>query len=68
MEDTLVGREIMRDRTHQILLKQISARFGYVPEDIRKKIQAINEIEDLDRIATALFAIQSVDDLKNLVN
>jgi len=68
MEDTLVGQEIMRMGIQRTLLKQIAARFGTVPENIRQKIQTIDNNEELDRIATALFTIQSVDELKNLVN
>jgi len=68
MEDTLVGQEIMRMGIQRTLLKQIAARFGTVPENIQQKIQTIDNNEDLDRIATALFMIQSIDELKNLVN
>lgn len=68
MEDTLVGQEIMRLGTQRMLLKQIAARFGAVPESIRQKIQEIDNDDDLDQIAIALFKIQSVDELKNLVN
>jgi hypothetical protein len=46
----------------------LTFRFGTVPENIRQRILAISNTEDLDRIATALLTIQSVDELKNLVN
>ncbi len=52
----------------QILLKQLAARFGTVPEDIQKKVQAIQDTENLERIATLLLTIQSMDELKDLVN
>jgi len=68
MEDTLVGQEIMQMGAQRIILKQIAARFGAVPEDIRQKIQEISGTENLERIAMALLTIQSVDELKNLVN
>jgi hypothetical protein len=68
MEDTLVGQEIMRLGTQRMLLKQIAARFGVVPEDIRQKIQEIDNDDDLDQIAVALFKIQSVDELKKLIH
>jgi hypothetical protein len=51
-----------------MLLKQIAARFGTVPEDIRQKIQAITDTENLEQIATLLLTIKSVDELKDLVN
>ena len=68
MEDTLVGQEIMRLGNQRMLLKQIAARFGAVPEDVRQKIQAIDNNDDLDQIAIALFKIQSVDELKKLIH
>ncbi|MGH7450544.1 MAG: DUF2887 domain-containing protein [bacterium] len=68
MEDVPVIQEIVREKIQHLLLTQISARFGVVPEEIRQKIQAIEEMNDLDRIARALLTIQSVDELKNLVN
>ncbi|MCI0696415.1 DUF2887 domain-containing protein [candidate division KSB1 bacterium] len=52
----------------QILLEQMAARFGVVPEEIRQKIQTINDTDNLKRIATLLLTIQSVDELKDLVN
>jgi hypothetical protein len=68
MEDTLVGQEIMRMGIQRTLLKLIAARFGTVPENIRQKIQTLDNNEALDRIAAALFTIQSVDELTSLVN
>ena len=68
MEDTRVGQEIMQLGAQRLLFKLIAARFGQVPEDIRQKIQMASETENLERIATALLTIQSVDELKNLVN
>lgn len=68
MEDVPVIQEIVREKIQHLLLTQISARFGVVPEEIRQKIQALEEMNDLDRIARALLTIQSVDELKNLVN
>jgi len=58
----------MRLGNQRMLLKQIAARFGVVPEDIRQKIQEIDNDDDLDQIAIALFKIQSVDELKKLIH
>jgi len=52
----------------QILLKQLAARFGVVPEDLQKRVQAIHDTENLERIAMLLLTIQSMDELKDLVN
>jgi len=68
MEDTPVGQEILRIGEQRILFKLITARFGVVPEDIRQKIQAIQDTENLEQLATLLLTIQSVDELKDLVN
>lgn len=72
MEDTPIVQQIVqrveKRGIQKILLKQITARFGAVPEEIRQKIQAINNTENLERIATLLLTIQSVDELKDLVN
>jgi hypothetical protein len=80
MEDTPVGQEILLigeqrgeqrgipKGIKQVLFRQIAARFGVVPEDIRQKIQAIDDTENLERIGTLLLTIQSMDELKDLVN
>jgi len=80
MEDTPVGQEILLlgeqrgeqkgipKGIQQVLFKLIAARFGVVPEGIQQKIQTINDTENLERIATLLLTIQSVDELENLVN
>jgi len=80
MEDTPVGQEILLlgeqrgeqkgipKGIQQVLFKLIAARFGVVPADIQQKIQAMNDTENLERIATLLLTIQSVDELKDLVN
>lgn len=72
MEDTPIVQELLQQKipqeTRRIILKQLAARFGVVPEDIRKKIEAISNTENLDQLATALLTIQSIDELKNLMN
>ena len=83
MEDTPVVQQIVErvekrveermekrgiEKIQHLLLKQLAARFGVVPEDIQKKVQAIHDTENLERIATLLLTIQSMDELKDLVN
>ena len=68
MEDTPVVQEILQRRIQQILLKVITARFGTVPEDIRQKVEAISNTDDLEQLVTTLQTIQSIDELKNLMN
>jgi predicted transposase/invertase (TIGR01784 family) len=58
----------MRLGNQRMLLKQIAARFGAVPEEVRQKIQEIDNNDDLDQIAVALFKVQSVDELKKLIH
>jgi len=83
MEDTPIVQQIVKrvekrvekrmekrgiEKIQQLLLKLVAARFGAVPDEIRQKIQAINNTENLERIATLLLTIQSMDELKDLVN
>ncbi len=67
MSDIPLFQEIEREGIQHILLKQLSARFGIVPDDVRQKIQTITQNEELERIAIELFKIQSIDELKSLV-
>jgi len=79
MEDTPVVQQIVQrveermekrgiEKIQHLLLKQLAARFGVVPEDIQKKVQTIHDTENLERIATLLLTIQNMDELKDLVN
>jgi hypothetical protein len=72
MEGTPVVQEILQRRipqeTRRVLLNLIVARFGVVPEDIRQKVEAIGNTDDLDRIITAMLTIQNIDELNNLLN
>ncbi|MFQ5628869.1 MAG: DUF4351 domain-containing protein [bacterium] len=80
MEDTPVGQELIQmgekkgieegipKGIRQVLLKQIAARFGTVPKEIHDKLQTIDSPDSLERIATMLLTIQSIDELEDLVN
>lgn len=52
----------------KVLLKQIAARFGAVPKEIRQKIQTSHDAKKLERMATLLLTIQRKDELKDLLN
>lgn len=52
----------------QMLTKQIATRFGAIPENLRAKIQATNNPERLEQIATSLFTVQSVEELQASLN
>ena len=68
MEDTEVVQEILQKKVHQVVAKLIAARFGTIPDDIRLRIQAISDTEELERIATAMLTIQTLDELRALVH
>jgi hypothetical protein len=76
MLDTPIGKEIMQigvkkgiqkgipQGAQHILLRLIATRFGRVPDDIRRKIVAIKDTKELDRIAVALLTMRSLAELK----
>jgi hypothetical protein len=72
MLDTPVGREIMQigvkkgipKGAQHILLRMIDSKFGRVPENIRRKIVAIKDTKELDRIAVELLTTRSLAELK----
>jgi len=76
MLDTPIGQEIMqmgvkkgitkgisRGAQH-ILLRLIAMRFGKTPDDIRRKIVAIKDTKELDRIAAAFLTTRNLSELK----
>jgi len=72
MLDTPIGQEILRmgvkegiaKGAQRILLKQIAARFGRVPDDMRRKITAIKDIKELDHIVVIFLKSRSLAELK----
>lgn len=72
MEDTPIGQELvqmgLQKGIQQVVVKLVSTRFGAIPESLRAKIQATNNPERLEQIATSLFTIQSVEELQALLN
>jgi predicted transposase YdaD len=47
----------------ELVLKQLSKKFGFVPSDIRKKIDE-SSLTQLDIIAEEIFDFQSIDDTR----
>jgi hypothetical protein len=72
MLDTPIGKEMVRigvkkgipRGAQHILLRLIATRFGKVSDDIRRKIVAIKDTKELDRIAVALLTTRSLAELK----
>ena len=76
MLDTPIGKEILQmgvkkgikkgipQGAQHILLRQIGTRFGKVPDNIQRKIVAIKDTKELDRIAIALLTTRSLVELK----
>jgi hypothetical protein len=67
MEDTLVGKELIEIGIRRVLLRQIARRFGPVPVTIRRQIENISEIKQLERIADRLFEVEDLKQLKKLI-
>jgi predicted transposase YdaD len=65
-------RKGMRKGIHKgmrhTILKQIAARFGKVPKELKIKIQMLDDTDELDRIATALLTIQNLDEIDDMLN
>ncbi len=72
MLDTPIGQEIKQmgvkegipKGAQHILLRQVVMRFGKVPEDIRRKIIAMKDTKELDRIAMAVLTTRNLSELK----
>jgi len=76
MLDTPIGQEILQmgvkegirkglyKGAQHILLKQVATQFGKVPEDIRRKIIAVKDLKELDRLAAAFLNARSLAELK----
>ena len=72
MLDTPIGQEIKRmgvkegiaKGARRILFKQIATRFGRVPDDVRRKITAIKDIKELDRIVVIFLKRRNLTELK----
>jgi hypothetical protein len=76
MLDTPTGKEIMQmgvrkgikkgipQGAQHILLRLIATRFGNAPDNLQRKIVAIKDTTELDRIAIALLTTRSLAELK----
>ena len=47
----------------EIVLRQMGQRFGTVPEEVRHKVEAIEEIEPLADLAKKVLEVRSLDDM-----
>jgi hypothetical protein len=47
----------------EIVLRQMGQRFGTVPEEVRHKVEAIEEIEPLADLAKRVLEVKSLDDM-----
>jgi len=52
------------DTLKRVLLSQLSQRFGPLPESFRKRVQSINSMEPLTRIAEEILVARSLDEVK----
>ncbi|MES1241233.1 MAG: DUF4351 domain-containing protein, partial [Acidobacteriota bacterium] len=55
--------EARQEGAHEILLSQMEARFGKVPEDARRRVQEIRDPEELKALGKRLLSASSLSDL-----
>lgn len=76
MEDTQVGKDLIalgweegrEEGKYQLLLNQISHKFGTIPEDIINRIQTIKNKKQLDTLGTAILDLTDLEELKKILN
>jgi len=52
----------------EVVLSQMDARFGAVPDEIQKRIQDMKDAERLKKIARMLVTVQSLDELRRAMD
>lgn len=53
------GLEALRN----VVLRLLKQRFGPVPETVRSKVEAIQEIEPLSHLAERVYEVDSIDEM-----
>lgn len=48
----------------QLVLRQLAQRFGKVPEGVRRRVEAIDSMEPLTRIAGEILVVRSLDEVR----
>jgi Protein of unknown function (DUF2887)/Domain of unknown function (DUF4351) len=67
MEETTVGKELIQIGVRRVILRQITRRFGTVPVTIRRQIEKIDKIKQLEHIADGLLEVKDLKQLRKLV-
>jgi DeoR/GlpR family transcriptional regulator of sugar metabolism len=67
MEETAVGKELIQIGARRMIFRQIARRFGTVPVTIRRQIEKIDKIKQLERIADGLLEVKDLKQLRKLV-
>jgi len=80
MEDTQVGKDLieigierglergLEKGKRQILFRQLSYKFGEIPQDITNFINSISDETTLDDLSVKIFELTDLDQLKKLLN
>ena len=56
-------QEAWQEGVHDLLLSQMEARFGLIPEDTRRRVQEIHDPEELKALGKRLLSASSLSDL-----
>ncbi|MGH7451846.1 MAG: hypothetical protein ACRENG_10900 [bacterium] len=67
MEETTVGKELIRIGIRRVILMQIAQRFGAVPDAVRRQIEKIDNVKHLERIARELLKVKDLGQFKGLI-
>jgi flagellar biosynthesis/type III secretory pathway protein FliH len=57
-------REGRQEGAHEMLLSQMEARFGLIPEEVRRSVQEIRDTEELKELGKRLLSAASLSDLR----
>jgi Putative transposase, YhgA-like/Domain of unknown function (DUF4351) len=56
--------EARQEGAHEMLLSQMEARFGLIPEEVRRSVQEIRDTEELKELGKRLLSAASLSDLR----
>jgi hypothetical protein len=48
---------------HRVVLRQLSQRFGAVPDRVRQKVEAIGSVDSLSELAEKVLEVRSIDEM-----
>ena len=61
-------KEVVKATEKKVLLKIMTKRFGDISENIQQKLQAIDSIEQLDRLIDLVLTASSLEEFVDFTN